>query len=229
MLVVVGVVLGITLGRGSSSSSAAASVPPTGSLTDALPGAADVHTLLSGIPQHGNVLGRPSAPVTMVTYLDLQCPFCQQLETQAMPDVITRYVRTGRAKLEARLVAFIGPDSVRGRAAAVAAGEQNHMFDFIQLLYINQGSENSGWLDDRMIAAAAASIPGVNVPKLLDARNSDAVKSQASAFDDEAARDDVRQTPTVLVGKTGGDLREVNLTSLSNPAAIEKAITAALG
>ena len=30
----------------------------------------------------------------MVEYVDLQCPFCQQFETQVMPDIIKNYVRT---------------------------------------------------------------------------------------------------------------------------------------
>jgi hypothetical protein len=44
--------------------------------------------------------------------------------------------------------------------AALAAGRQNHFFDFAQLAYFNQGGENSGWLDDNFIRAAYSSIPG---------------------------------------------------------------------
>ena len=31
---------------------------------------------LKGIPQNGFVLGDPNAPVTLVEYIDLQCPIC---------------------------------------------------------------------------------------------------------------------------------------------------------
>ena len=37
--------------------------------------------MFAGIPQHDTVLGDVSAPVTMVEYVDLQCPDCQQFET----------------------------------------------------------------------------------------------------------------------------------------------------
>jgi protein-disulfide isomerase len=216
MLVAVGVVAAIVL-RGNSSS---ANVPQRGSLVNALPGA--------GIPQNGNVLGSPSAPVTMIEYVDLQCPYCGAFETQSMPTLISRYVRTGKLKVDARIIGFIGPDSVRGRAAAIAAGRQDKLFNFAQLLYFNQGAENTGWLSDSMVQSAAASIPGLDVPKLLDERSSSAVSDEARRFDTQASDDKVRATPTILVGKTGRTPKQVTLTSPSNPAPIVTAIQNAL-
>jgi protein-disulfide isomerase len=199
-----------------------------GSLVNALPGAADVQQLLKGIPQHGNVLGSQSALVTLVEYVDLQCPYCQQFETQAMPKLIGNYVRTGKVKIEVRPIAFIGPDSQSGRAAAIAAGEQNKLFNFAQILYLNQGTENTGWLGDQMITSAAASIPGLDVSRVLAGSSSNAVKAQAGTFDKEAAADNVRATPTILVGKSGGPLRPVALTSPSDEQSVASAINAAL-
>jgi protein-disulfide isomerase len=221
VLAVVGVVVGIALTGGSSKSD----VPTRGSLVNALPGAADVQREFTGIPQRGNVLGSPSAPVTMIEYIDLQCPFCQQFEVEAMPTVISRYVRPGKLRVEARLIAFIGPDSERGRKAAIAAGEQRKLFNFTQLLYLNQGPENSGWLDDEMVTSAAASIPGLDVPRLLDDRNSSAVEDEANRFDMQATSDNVRQTPTILIGRSGATPREVAAVDIQT---LSKAIEAAL-
>ena len=93
---------------------------PRSLATGTLPGRADVQTLLKGIPQHGNVLGKATARATIVEYIDLQCPFCQQFETQAMPGLLSEYVRRGKVKVEARPIAFLGSDSKRGRGAAIA-------------------------------------------------------------------------------------------------------------
>jgi protein-disulfide isomerase len=224
VLAAIAVTLGVVLAAGSSK----ASVPARGSLVNALPGAPGVQQLLQGIPQRGNVLGSQSAPVTLVEYVDLQCPYCQQFETQAMPALIGQYVRTGKVKIEARPIAFIGPDSQRGRAAAIAAGEQNKLFNFAQVLYLNQGSENTGWLNDQMIESAAASIPGLDVPQVLSARSSAAVNGRADAYDQQATADNVRATPTILVGKSGGTLRPVALKAPTDAQSVASAINAAL-
>ena len=159
---------------------------------------------------------------------DLQCPFCQQFETSAMPTIVRRYVRTGKLKVVARPIAFIGPDSKRGRDAALAAGLQGKLFDFAQLLYVNQGEENTGWLDDAMVKSAATSIPGLNVTRLLDDRSSSAVSDDEHAFDAGATADAVHATPTILVGRTGSKPKVVNLASPTDAQSVERAIDAAL-
>ena len=224
-LIVIAVVLGFSFSRGGSSP---ATVPQRGSLVNALPGASQVQALLKGIPQHGNVLGKSTAPATIVEYIDLQCPYCQQFETQAMPTLISQYVRTGKAKVVMRPIAFIGPDSQRGRLAAIAAGKQNRMFDFAELLYLNQGVENSGWLSDGKITSAAASIPGLRVRQLLAERSTSATKDQAAAFDRLSTTDAVSATPTILVGKTGGTLRRVTLASPSDAQSVAAALNSVL-
>jgi protein-disulfide isomerase len=220
-LLAVGAVLAVKLTGGSD-----AKPPPPGV---ALPGAGDVQRMLNGIPQSGNVLGSPTAPATMVEYVDLQCPFCQEFETQVMPTVIERYVRSGKLKVEARVLAFIGPDSLRGQSAAIAAGQQDKQFNFIQLLYANQAGENSGWLSDDMVRSAAASIPGLNVEKLLAASGSDATHALEKQYVSQATADKVTATPTLLVGPSGGTLSTVGLSSPTDLQSVADAIDAAQG
>jgi protein-disulfide isomerase len=226
VLVVAAVVLPVWLTRGGSSSSS--NVPARGSLANALPGAADVQRLLKGIPQRGNVLGSAQAPVTMVEYIDLQCPFCREFEAEVLPALVTKYVKPGKLKIEARPIAFIGPDSERGRDTVIAAGDQHRFFNVAQLLYLNQGTENTGWLDESMVQSAAASIPGLAVPRLLDDRKSSAVKKQAKTFDKQSDDDGVKSTPTILVGKSGSTPKQVRLASPTDAKSVTAAIDRAL-
>jgi protein-disulfide isomerase len=203
---------------GGSSSNTSATVSP-------LPDAGAAVSLFKGIPQHGTVLGNPKAPVTLVEYIDLQCPICRTFEADVMTTIVPRYVRPGKVRVVARPIAFIGPDSVQGRLAALAAGQQNRFFEFAQLLYYNQQAENSGWLNDVVINSAYASLPGFNAAAAASARARAAVAGEAARFDNQAAADHVRGTPTVLVGKTGGKLTEVvssDVPALS--AAIDRAL-----
>jgi hypothetical protein len=219
------IVLAVTLGGGSKASN---NYPAIGTLKNALPGATDVQTLFKGIPQNGLTLGSPKAPVTMVEYIDLQCPFCQQFETQVMPDIITKYVRTGKVKIEARVLAFIGSDSSRGRNAMIAAATQNGAFNFSEILYYNQGTENTGWLNDAMVGQAVSSIPGVRVHDILNLVSSGTISKEAKAFDVQGATDKVSGTPTLFAGKTGTKGKQIPLTSPTDSKSVVTALDAAL-
>jgi protein-disulfide isomerase len=133
-------------------------------------------------------------------------------------------VRTGKLKIEARPIAFIGPDSIPARQAMIAASEQNRAFNFAQITYANQGTENTGWLNQTFIEHAAASVPGMAVQRLLDAQNSSAVKNVADRIDAQGSADRVSQTPTLLLGKTGSKLKPVSSGATFDAAKLAAAI-----
>ena len=54
-------------------------------------------------------------------------------------------MRTGKVRLELRLLRFLGPDSDRLARVAAAAAAQNRMWQFVGLAYDSQGQENSGY------------------------------------------------------------------------------------
>jgi protein-disulfide isomerase len=210
---------GIALTRGSSSSPSPAATK--------LPDSAAVVGEFRGIPQQGTTLGSAKAPVQLIQYIDLQCPICREFETTVMPTIVSKYVRPGKVQVVSRPIAFIGPDSVSGRLAALAAAKQNRFFDFTQLVYANQGTENTGWLNDDFIASAYASIPGLDAQAAESARTSSLVSNQAQTFDTQATADKVAGTPSIYVGKRGGPFMFVGPGSPTVPV-LEAAIKNAL-
>jgi protein-disulfide isomerase len=230
VLVIAGVGIGLALVfSGGGKSSLVAQGVTVGSINNGLPGAADVQAMYRGIPQKGLLLGKPKAPVQLVMYIDLQCPVCQRFTTQVMPALVTKYVRSGKVQIEIKPWAFIGPDSVRGQAAMFAAAEQNKAYNFAETLYYNQGTENTGWLDDQMIEQAAAGIPGLNIPKLLAARGTSTVRDEINAVAKSAAQHKVTGTPTIFVGKRGTTPTLVGSPNLApSQAEVEQAIKTAL-
>ena len=224
LLVLASIGIGVAVAVSGGSSRSTADLPRRGSLVNALPGAGGVHRLFAGIPQRGNELGRSSAPVTLVEYIDPQCPYCREFVATALPRLVTRYVRSGKLRIEARPIAILGPDSLRGNRTIVAAGQQGRLFNVAELLYFNQGAENTGWLSDAMITAAAASIPGLDVPRLLDAQGGARVDDRLQALASLAKADEVSRTPTILIGKTGEPARPVSLTSAADVRPVVSAI-----
>ena len=108
--------------------------------------AAAIEQQLKGIPQHGTVLGDPKAKVTVVEFGDLQCPVCQAFSVQTAPGLISDVVRKGTANYEFRQYVIIGPDSTVAAKAALAASEQDRYWNYIELFYRNQGTEESGYV-----------------------------------------------------------------------------------
>jgi protein-disulfide isomerase len=178
-----------------------------------LPGAEETSALLEGIPQDGAALGSPDAPVTLVEYADLQCPFCAQWATDAFPDLVEEYVRPGRVRVEFRGMAFIGPDSDKALRAVVAAGEEGRLWHVAELLFQNQGGENSGWVGDDLLDAVGTSA-GLDVGAWRDRFDSEAVDQAIEADGEAANAAGIRSTPSFQLGRTGETLERVEVQSL---------------
>lgn len=170
-------------------------------------GAAFSSALFAGIPQRGTVIGRPSAPVRLVEFADLQCPYCDEYAVQALPTVVRDFVRTGKLQMQFENLSFIGPDSVRAGRVAAATGQQNRLWNFVDLLYLNQGEENTGYVTPSYLQRLLKAIPRLDVPAAISASHTAAAGAALTNANLVATDDGVNATPTFLIGKTTGPLR----------------------
>jgi protein-disulfide isomerase len=168
-----------------------------------VPEAGGVRKLFAGIPQHDATLGDPSAPVTLVEFGDLQCPSCAIFAHDALPTIVSRYVRSGRVLLVFRGLHIIGADSLRAARMAYALGEQNHLWEFADLMYANQGAENSSYVTDKYLQALAGAIPGVDVKLALLRRASPTVTNAIAQAAAQATQLQLKGTPSFLLSRTG--------------------------
>jgi protein-disulfide isomerase len=186
----------------SRSPSAAASGPVRVSGT-----ASEVSAQLAGIPQHGNTLGNPKAPLTIKFFGDLQCPYCRHFALRGLPSLIERYVRHGSMKIEYHSLETATRDPqifTIQQLAALAAGRQNKMWNFIELFYREQGPEDSGYVTESYLQGLAQQVGGLNLPSWMAARG------EASLFN--TLREDARtasnagltSTPTFLMRRERG-------------------------
>jgi protein-disulfide isomerase len=178
-------------------------------------GTQQANTLFAGIPQDGNVLGDPDAPVTIEEYIDLQCPFCQRFSQDGLPQLIEEYVKTGQAKLRLQTLTFIGADSERGARVAWAAADQDKMWQFVENFFANQGQENSGYATEEFLEKVASGVEGLDAQKALDGRDSTQVTSSIQASQQAATKANVDSTPSFLVGPSDGTLSKIESRTLT--------------
>jgi protein-disulfide isomerase len=187
----------------------------------------EVTSLIGGIPQNGNTLGSPKAPVTMEYYGDLECPVCKDFTLGALPTLIQKYARTNKLRVEYRNLetATREPETFKTQqVAALAAGKQQKMWDYIELFYHQQGEENTEYVTEKYLQSLAQQVPGLNLAAWSAAR-SDPQFTNTITTDAQAANNaGFTGTPSFQIGKTGGQLQKLDYASLSDPSSFEAAI-----
>jgi hypothetical protein len=113
--------------------------------------------LLRGIPQHGNTLGSPGAPITLQVFGDLECIDVKQWFGFLLPAILKELVRTNIVRLEYRSLKTdtLNPTVfVAQQTAALAAGAQGRMWNFLYHL-LSRARHRVHQLRDRTISCRA--------------------------------------------------------------------------
>lgn len=227
VLIAAAALAAILIGASQIRSGGVSTIAPPDAGTSTEPVTTTEPSLFGGIEQQGVALGSPKAPVTLVEYADLQCPYCAQWARDALPTLVEDYVKTGKLRIVFNGMAFIGSDSDKALRTAIAAGQESHLWDVVHGLYASQGAENSGWVTDELVTEIAASVPGLDGAALLDARWESTIEPELTRAAAAAQAAGVNSTPAFQVGPTGGRLELVQVSSLG-PEGIVPAIEAVL-
>lgn len=170
-----------------------------------------VQNILKGIPQSSTTLGSPNAKVTMTYWGDLQCPVCAAFTQSAgFATLLTNLVRTGKVKVQYRSVETATqdlPTFQTQQSAAYAAGKQNFFWNYAELFYRQQQQENSGYVNDSFLTGLAQQVPGLNVSQWRTARNDPSLVSQVNTDIQDAQKQGVSATPTLIFQGPKGTLK----------------------
>jgi protein-disulfide isomerase len=184
--------------------------------------------LLADIPQSANALGSATAPVTLNYFADLECPYCRDFTLEALPSIISRWVRPGDLRIEyhALETATREPEVfVTQQAAALAAGKQEKAWQFVETFYREQGEEGSGYVTDRFLEGIASEVPGLDL-SLWNRDRSDRQLTEEIAADARAAQAaGLNGTPSFLIGRSAGPMTQFAQTDATS---IDGAIEALL-
>jgi protein-disulfide isomerase len=191
-----------------------------------------VTSLLSGIPQSGNVIGNPGAPVTLAYFGDLECPICKEFTLEVLPTLIPKYVRTGKLKIEYHSMDTATHEQETfhlQQIAAAAAGKQNLAWYYIELFYHEQGQEDSGYVNESYLQGIAQQVPGLNLPNWSAARNDPAYAEELTRDAQAVTQEGFTGTPSFLLGKSGTKLPQFKPETFTEPSPYEAAINKLLG
>lgn len=181
---------------------------------EAVAGQAEVAARFTGIPQDGIALGEPDAPVTLVEFADMQCPFCADFARDGLPTLVENEVRAGTLRIEFRSMAFLGEDSETLARAVAGAAAQNRLWQAVDLLFINQGRENSGFATPEFVRGTLGAIEGLDVDRALADGDGPAGKAAIDRAQQLAQSSGVDSTPAFLLGRTGGRLEKLDVSTL---------------
>jgi protein-disulfide isomerase len=164
-----------------------------------------IDALLAGIPQAGNALGSPTAPVTLQFFGDLECPTSRAFTLVDLPSLISGWVRDGQLRIEYRsLETATGKPAVfmEQQAAALAAGMQDRAWNYIELFYHEQGQEDTNYVTSAYLDRLAEQTPGLNVALWSKDREEPPLAARVASDEQTAARLGLHATPALLIGRT---------------------------
>lgn len=102
-----------------------------------------------------NSAGNPDAPVKVFAFEDFQCPYCAQYTHQLEPQVMDKYVASGKVYYQFVPYSFIGPESFAASQAVYCAMDQGKFWQYHDFLYANQNGENKGGFNNQNLEALA--------------------------------------------------------------------------
>ncbi|MDP3941348.1 MAG: thioredoxin domain-containing protein [bacterium] len=90
-------------------------------------------------------LGKDTAPVTMIEFSDLQCPFCLRFFQDSFPQIKKEYIDTGKVKFYYRQLPLIQlhPMAMSYAHATECANEQGKFWEMHDEIFTEQGQGQS--------------------------------------------------------------------------------------
>jgi protein-disulfide isomerase len=168
----------------------------------------EVSALLSGIPQSGETLGQPSAPITLQIFGDLESANVRTFVVWLLPAIIREWVRTNIVKIQYRsfMTASLPYPNIFAsqQAAALAAGVQDRLWNFIATFYHEQGKEDTRYVTEGYLNSIARQIPGLEFSEWENDYGNSQLKRLVSEDNHAARALRFHETPVFLIGRTGG-------------------------
>lgn len=159
----------------------------------------------AAVKDHTYTLGSDHAPVTIMVFSDYRCPFCAVYSLDREPQIIAKYVTSGKVRIEWHDTPIFGAESMQAAIAARAAGAQGAelfwKFNYKFFAMTHTGKGHPPVNQEILVKVAQAA----GVPDLEKFKQDLSSKDLAQAVSNDAEFGEsigVSSTPSFLVGNT---------------------------
>lgn len=150
------------------------------------------------------VLGDKNAPVTMVEFVDYECPFCKRFFDETLSQIKSEYIDTGKVKLVMRdLPLDFHQNAHKESQAAECAREQggdSAYYKYHDEIFKRTVSNGTGLALDQL--SVIAKDIGLNGSTLQSCLDSEKYKDEVDKDLADAAKYGANGTPTFFIGKS---------------------------
>lgn len=143
-----------------------------------------------------HALGDPAAPIVMVEFADLQCPFCKDFQASTFPDLDSAYIKTGKVRFVVRDLPLSSHPYARPAAEAVRCAEEQGKYWELRSALLKESAPPS----PETTSAVAAGIH-LEMNKFEECQNLHTFSADIEAEKSEAARLGIKGTPAFLIGQ----------------------------
>lgn len=143
--------------------------------------------------------GKADAPVTVIVLVDPQCPYCKTFHDTIYTPVLKPRIDSGDVRFGIIPFVFLGAESrLVSNAAECVSNNGGDFFAFMDLVYNNQGAENSGVYTVASVVKWAISL-GVDEKKMSECVINNTYASQIDTTNAYIQSLGASFTPTVFV------------------------------
>jgi protein-disulfide isomerase len=144
-----------------------------------------------------NVLGKADAPLTLVEFTDLECPYCRTFHVSTFERIKKEYIDTGKLRFVSRDFPLDFHPNARPAAQAVrCAGEQGKFWEMRHHVTLN-ASALSGAVYERLARELK-----LDLPRFTACAGTDSHKETIDRDMAEGMSAGVTGTPSFVLGKT---------------------------
>jgi protein-disulfide isomerase len=154
-----------------------------------------------------HVLGNANAPVTVVEFADLECPFCRRFEHDTLPGLKADYIDSGQVRFVSMDLPLAMHFNARQAAEAInCAGDQGRFWELRAALLRNPDSPTKDMLLE------SATPLGIDRNQFQDCLDSGKYRNIVAAQAETAAALHIHATPTFAIGRiSNGKLTGIEL------------------